>query len=77
MAAMSKRRKKRRKKTGFTIHTPSDRAPHRAYHLEIERGKPQLPASARARTRTPQRMLASDCAQNLLPLALQATLDCD
>ena len=34
-----KRRKKRRKKTGFTIHTPSDRKPHRHYQLELERRK--------------------------------------
>jgi hypothetical protein len=74
---MSKRRKKRRKKTGFTTHTLSDRKPHRGYQLELERGKPsyqrQLELERALRSACP----ASDCAQNLLPLALQATLDCD
>ena len=37
---MSRRRKKRRKKCGFTVHTLSDRAPHRGFQLERERGKP-------------------------------------
>ena len=36
----SKRRKRRRKKTGFTLHTSSDRAPHRGFQLELERRKP-------------------------------------
>ena len=36
----SKRRKRRRKKTGFTIHTRSDRAPHHGFQLERKRSKP-------------------------------------
>jgi hypothetical protein len=37
---LSCRRKKRRKKTGFTVHTLSDRAPHRGFQLERARSKP-------------------------------------
>jgi hypothetical protein len=37
---MASKRKRRRKKTGFTIHTRSDRAPHHGFQLELERSKP-------------------------------------